>query len=211
MATNLTEWIPHVTIPLCPDPVVERAVLDTCRDFCEHTLLWDEQALTAIDIVDGTHTYTLSSDDGDIVMVDSVVVDDVPIYPTSVNEMNRMCKTWRALTSTRSTRYIVGEADEIRLVYEPDEDITGGLEIWVCLKPLETATSVEDFLYRSYKMGIAYGAMALILEMPGMEWTNPELSLLYQSKYEAVRNSAMSKKFTGRTRLEIAAAVPFFA
>jgi len=213
MATNVTEWIPYIAgaMPMCPDPVIERAVVDACRDFCQHTLLWDENMLTAINIVDGTHTYTLASTSGDIAGVDYVEVDSVPIFPTSVNEMNKTCVEWRDVVATRSTRYVVGMANSIRLIYEPDEDVTGGLKVWVCLKPLEAATSVQDFLWRDYQKAIADGAKAALLEMPGMEWTNPQLGAFFQEKYEAARATAMMKKFTGRTRHELMATPVFFA
>lgn len=213
MAENITSWTQKVAaaVPLCPDPVIERAVLETCRDFCKETLLWDENQLTAIDIVSGTHTYTLTSSDGDIVDVDYARVDDVPITPISINEINRRRVQWRDSTSTRSRWYIVGMTDEIRLVYTPSENITGGLEVWVCLMPLKTATTVPDFLYRDYEDCITNGAIGRLLEVPGMKWSNLEMANYFNLKYKDKRNGARSKKFTGRTRYEIKAVGNYFA
>lgn len=213
MAANLTKWTKHVAafVPLCPDPVIENAALYACRDFCQKTLLWDENELDAIDIVATDHTYDLTSTDGDIVAVDFARVDGVPIDPVSVNELNRTQRQWRDLTVSRPSRYIVGMIDEIRLVYTPSKDLTGGLEVWVCLKPLETATSVPDFLYRDYQDTITYGTVARLLEIPNMLWSDIKLSAHFGTKYENGRDTAKSKKFTGRTRYEMKTAPAFFA
>ena len=213
MATNISEWVQHISarVPLCPDPVIEQEVLFTCQDFCQRTLLWDENKLDPINIVATTHTYALSSTDGDICAVDLVRVDSVPITPVSVNELNKRGVTWRDLTSSRPAEYIVGMKDEIRLVYIPTENITAGLEVWVCLKPLKTATSVEDFLYRDYRDVIKDGASGRLLEIPGQPWSDIELANYFITKYEDARDSAMSKKFTGRTRMQITATPVYFA
>jgi len=205
VAENITSWLPLIPIPMVPTQAKKEAIINGCRDFCQHAHLWDNQAITAINVVDGTHTYTLASADGDICVIDYVQVDGAPINPVSINELNKKATDWKALTSPRSSMYLLGMADEIRLVYEPSEDIAGGLEVWVCLKPLETATSVEDFLWRDYKKAIAYFAMSEIYSLPGMPWTDFKQSIIFEEMYEAKRFQAMSKKFTGRTLMEMGA------
>ena len=113
MATNITEWIPRIApaVPLCPKQVIEEAIINTCRDFCQLTQLWDNNALTAIDIVDGTSDYDLTSASGDIVGIDAVEVDDTPISPTTVEELDRKNSLWRQTVTERSSWYIVGMAD----------------------------------------------------------------------------------------------------
>ncbi len=221
MATNITNWTPKVApfVPFCPDPVIEEYIIDVLRDFCHFTRLWDDNELTAIDIVDGTHTYTLSSSSGDIVCVDAAEIEDVPIRPVSMNELTKSYvygrvwshTYWRQLEATRSTMYIVGMTDNIRLVYTPSEDITGGLAVWVSLKPLETATTVEDFLWNEFKDVITQGVVAVLLGIKNRPWSDLKESLLRQDIYEAGRFTTFNLKQTGRTRLEMIATPAFFA
>jgi len=215
MATNITEWIPRIApaVPLCPKQVIEEAIVNICRDFCQKTQLWNNNALTAIDIVDGTADYDLASTSGDIVGITAVEVDDTPINPVTVEELDRKNRLWRQTVTERSSWYVVGMADSLKLVYEPDDDITGGLEVWVSLKPLKTATTVEDFLYRDYEEGITFGAIGEILQIPGMPWSSLETGDYFTKKYEYVRSVAKLKKFTGRTNkiMRAQANAQFFA
>lgn len=221
MATNITDWVKKIApyVPFCPDPVIEEYIIDILRDFCHFTRIWDDNELTAINIEDEVHTYTLSSSDGDIVSVDHAQVDDVPIRPVSLDELNKpqihgriwQSTYWRQLEAPRATMYIVGMTDNIRLIYTPSEDITGGLAVWVSLKPLETATTVEDFLWNEFKDVITEGTVAKLLGIKGRPWTDLKESLLRQELYEASRFTAFNLKQTGRTRLEMKATPVFFA
>jgi len=201
MATNITEWIPRIapTVTLCPNQIIKEAVINTCRDFCQKTQLWDNNALTAIDVVDGISDYVLTSALGDIVGTNAAAVDGTPISPTTVEELDRLNTLWRQTVTARSSWYIFGMADSIKLVYEPDDDITGGLEVWVSLKPLKTATTVEDFLYRDFERAIEDGAKGELLVIQGTPWSNLELGGYFTTKYEAARDTAKMQKFTGRT------------
>jgi len=213
MATNITKWTPKIApyVPFCPDPVIEEYIIDTLRDFCQFTRLWDENELTAIDIVEDTATYALTSASGDIVCVDYVEVDGVPIHPVSVDELNKRGVLWRDLDASRSSRYIVGMDDNITLVYTPNEDVDAGLSVWVSLKPLEAATTVEDFLWNQFKDIISDGVRAALLGIKNRPWSDLQESLLRQELYEAGRFTAFNLKQTGRTRLEMRATPVFFA
>ena len=103
MATNVTDWIPDIApaVPLCPTQTIKQAIVNTCRDFCQQTQLWNNNALTAIDIVDGTADYTLTSLLGNIVAIDAAAVDDTPIVPTTIEELDRHKPYWRQTVSTK--------------------------------------------------------------------------------------------------------------
>ena len=207
MATNITSWIPDVSpaAPGCPNQVLKSSILEICRDFCKHTQLWNNQALTAIDIVALTADYTLSSLLGDIAFIDAVLVDSNPIWPTTIEELNALFRYWRSTTETRPSRYVVEAADSIKLVYKPSEAVTAGLEVFVSLMPLRTATTVQDFIYRDHKEAIANGAIGKLLDIPNVPWSNIELAAVYTSRYEAARDTAKLMKFTGRAPTELIA------
>ena len=52
MATNITDWLPYVmpAVPGCPRQTIINELRWALRDFCEHTLLWEEK-LSAISSV----------------------------------------------------------------------------------------------------------------------------------------------------------------
>ena len=72
--------------------------------------------------------------------------------------------------------------DTIRLY--PTPNTTGDtLAIKAALKPSQTCTTVDDFLFEDYRIGIAAGAKASLMAMPAKEWTNFELAGYYKSLF----------------------------
>ena len=215
MATAITEWIPKIATaaPLCPMQTLKEMIIETCRDFCHQTQLWNNNALTAIDIVDETADYDLASLSGDIVTVDAVQVNGKTATYTTIEELDRLLPYWRDQEAVDPAWYVFGMADSIKLVYTPSADETAGLEVWVTLKPLESATTVQDFLYRDYKDTIAMGAKGLLMQIDDMPWTDTAKGAAFFAAYENARDTAKIKRFTGRTGKPInaLAQAPFFA
>lgn len=88
---------------------------------------------------------------------------------------------------------------------EGTADATGvfcvkGLGVWVALKPLLTATTVENFIYEDYMDVISDGARARLFSMINQPWASAEAALFYKSRYEAFRDKAAGKARTGLTR-----------
>lgn len=75
-----------------------------------------------------------------------------------------------------------------------------GLHVWAVLKPLITATTVEDFLYNDFLEDIANGARYRLFEMPGTKWANGEYAAYYKAKYEQAVNKAANRKLKGLTK-----------
>jgi len=75
-----------------------------------------------------------------------------------------------------------------------------GLHVWAVLKPLITATTVEDFLYDDFLEDIANGARYRLFEMPGTKWANGEYAGYYKAKYEQAVNKAANRKLKGLTK-----------
>lgn len=75
-----------------------------------------------------------------------------------------------------------------------------GLAVWVSLKPLLTATTIETFIYNDYLEVIADGARARLFSMAGTPWANGEYAGYFGKLYEAHRNKAANKKRTGLTK-----------
>lgn len=75
-----------------------------------------------------------------------------------------------------------------------------GLHVWVVMKPLTTATTVDDFLWNDYVEEIADGVRARLFEMPGMKWANGEYAGYYKAKYDQAVNRAANRKLKGLTK-----------
>lgn len=75
-----------------------------------------------------------------------------------------------------------------------------GLHVWTVMKPLTTATTVDDFFWNDYVEAIADGARARLFEMPGMKWANGEYAGYYKAKYDQAVNRAANRKLKGLTK-----------
>lgn len=219
MATAISSWRGDIAanISICPNPTIDTNVLETIREFCTGTRLWDDNALTAIDIISGTASYSLTSSDGDIVDVDRVAIvlsngdDSPPLVPRTKDELDIIVPTWRLLTADYPDQFIADSGKTLQLVYAPSLSITGGLKVWVVLKPLKTATEVEDFIWDDFRVCIKNGTLAKIMRMRAMPWFDSQLAEYYENEYQNAVTDAKNLKKTGVTEKEIIARPLWFA
>jgi hypothetical protein len=76
------------------------------------------------------------------------------------------------------------------------------LNVWVALKPLDTATTVPDILYTDWRKGIGYGARWKLFGMPGKPWTSGEMMKYWETRYMKERSRAWHKTREGRTQYQ---------
>jgi hypothetical protein len=212
MSVAVSSWVKYIAgqVPLCPNPVIKDYLIDILRDFCKETNLWDENQLTAIDLVADQADYTLTSSSGDIVSVESVEIDGVPIKPASKKILNEIRYRFRDVTERRPRAYDFKASNVLTLIYTPSEDLTGGLVVWVSLKPLESATSIEDFLWRDYKMDITNGVVGQLLQLSNKPWSDFEKGVVKFNLYSSARDNAKNVKYQGRTNGVMVAPQEFF-
>jgi hypothetical protein len=278
MATNISEWQEEILsdVPKCPAFTIDKMVLKTLRDFCEHTRIWTTQ-LTVIPLIAYTYNYTLTSSSGDIVEVTHAEIDNTRITPVTERLLDETEPNWRDQTAAVPTRYFMGYDRTMRLVYTPNEDsdvnyaltdltfaatgdtittaagdfvtagvlagqiltVSGstsnnrnftvtavtetvitaeggvtnegtanasatftvkGLNVWVALKPLLTATTIEDFIYEDHMETIANGARARLFAMVNQPWANGEYAQYFQTQYLRERDKAANRKRLGLTK-----------
>ena len=145
----------------------------------------------------GAATYALTSTNGDIVAVDKVKYDHIDIGPISEFALNSIASNWETLMAETPSTYLMNQDRYLRLVYCPNTALTGGIEAWVCLKPLLTATTLENYLYTDFFECIADGARHRLLKMPKQTWTDLKLSAFYGQEYDRKRSIAGNKKYDG--------------
>jgi len=155
--------------------------------------LTDEDAGDNIYI--GAANYALTSTTGEIVSIDDkVYLDNTPLTPTSEWELNHSSFRWQKLMTPDPTHYLMENDRYIRLVYCPNDAQEGALEVWVVLKPLSTATTVENFIYNDYMDVITDGIRGRLFRMVKQPWSDMELGEFYRKKYERDRDIVGSTK-----------------
>jgi len=215
MATSLTSWAPYILpqITGCPFPALERAVRDAAIGFCEETLLWTYD-LTRISVVANQANYTLTVPTnvyGEIISIDDVKykqngLDDdqfVTLTPISQNQMDlHENGAWKFLTAATPSNYYIEEDDTATLYLwkKPTEASTSGLLVRANLRPTDTCTTVQDFLYSTFSRVIADGALADLFAMRAMPWYDVVEAVRREMKFREGVAGARMKKATGATK-----------
>ena len=196
--TAITDWLPKVrgSILGAPNTVLKAALISTLRDFCRRSKLWYEE-LTTIDIVDETSAYALTSSNGDIVDVEHVEIDDIPLLAVTEEYLDKNEYGWRAMTAGTPLRYYTNVAREINLVYIPSADNDDSLAVWVNLMPAEDDTTVEDFLWEDWWQVISHGAKAELFAMTAMPWGDVKLAGEFGALYNQGVELAATFKESG--------------
>ena len=129
---SVDQWFADVVpvAQLAPNPSIRREIVNACRDLCDRTMLWTGQ-LDPIDVVADEPEYSLVTSGAEIAGVDRAKFDGKTIYPTSEtaldeDETQDDRTAWRYKTTDIPQRFFVTFDKQIRLVYTPDADLTGG-------------------------------------------------------------------------------------
>lgn len=80
-----------------------------------------------------------------------------------------------AVTVVSPQRYIV--------LPLPDAEETYTARMWLALKPLRTATEMDEQAFNELEDLIVWGALESLLAMPNKPWTNPDFSVHYGQKF----------------------------
>ncbi len=97
---------------------------------------------------------------GDFVMPDAVVAN---------------ASRPKAITMVSPQRYVV--------LPLPDDEETYSARMWLALKPLRTATEIDEQAFNELEDLFVWGALETLFSMPGKEWTNPDYAVHYGNKF----------------------------
>ena len=207
MATvSVDQWFADVVpaAQLCPNPIIRREIVNACRDLCDRTMLWTAK-LDSINVVANTAEYQLATSGAEIAGVDRAQFNGKTIYPTSETALDEddsqdNYTTWRAKTTDQPERYYVTFDKKIRLVYTPDAALNSGLDVWVYVIPLISATTVPAFLWENFKDMISDGAKGRLKSIVDMPWTDMQAAANFFNSYEFQMTAAKQKKHQGFQR-----------
>lgn len=210
MATDILDFLPVVApaAPMCPTKIIKEKIIEAVRKFCHETKLWvvrvEEQGLVA-----DTAAYDLSAmntyddalvtiaDTGDIVAIDHLEVDNFALRTTSEAYLNENEYGWRSRVEQVPRRFYMGPNRQAVFVYTPSSDKADGVDIWLSMKPLWTATEVEDFFFSDWRKAIEYAASALLMEIPKMAWSDEQAAMMMWAKFANELDDAFDHKAAG--------------
>lgn len=218
MATvAISNWAADILpkVPGVPWPGFISAVRGAAEDFCKQTLLHSVW-LDRISIVASTPEYALALPTTPATYLRIWNVDQVffkengadddqfaPLDPQSEQELERVWDTsWRFATGPDPVDYVVTEYNPnyIRLRPIPTIASTNGLLIRVNVIPLDTATTLEDWLYYRWADEITAGALADLYGHKAAPYYDPKLAASWGEAFRNGVANAKLKKISGKTK-----------
>lgn len=202
-ADLLPEVLPDV--PGCSDPLAEREIRNAVIRFCERTGVLKHTA-PAQDIVALEPRYAIEAPTGYTFHsvlwlkvgtsqpLKSMSADFLDLIWRGDSHWSCHCDAftgrgddWRDYQQTEPSAYMLeraGGQDVLRLVGIPTVAVAGGLTYRLALKPLRTATEVEDFLLEDYYQTLAKGALSVLLRIPKKAWTDTARGVALAEEFE---------------------------
>lgn len=208
-----TDILPKV--PGVPWPGFINAVRDAAEEFCKQTLLHSVW-LDRISVVASTPEYALALPTAPALYLRLWNVDQVffkengadddqfaPLTPASEQELERVYQTsWRFATGPNPVEYIIAEYNPNYIRFRPIPTLASasGVLIRVNVIPLETATTLEDWLYHRWAGEIAAGALADLYSHKAAPYYDPQASEMWTTTFRDGIANAKLKKISGKTK-----------
>lgn len=169
-ATFIPEILPYA--PACPDMAIEANVISAAIKFCEDSKAW-QYNMDPMVAVAGLGEYDLEPPAASVVdRIHTVTHNGLPLEPVTMKTMDERVPKRTTYTATPKF-YLKNSSTTLLLGPIPAATLSGGLRIRLVLKPVRTATSLNDELYNDYFEAILRLALYRLLSIPGKDWSNP--------------------------------------
>jgi len=186
---TVSEWVDLIRLD-CPEPLdstIARQVVQAIQRFFKETESWKLQE--SIPVAKGTTEYYLDLPNNTYVLMNDYA------YHTAQD------KTRTKITTTLPQRIEIQEGNPQYISHTRESILLDGsagggtLFVGVKLQPTHAVYEVPDEYSDMWFTDIQNGAMALLLRMPGKDWTNKESSAMYEAMF---RESIISVKRESR-------------
>jgi hypothetical protein len=184
-----------IDLPACPDMLAERELKNAAIDFCKRAGVWRTQ-LAAIAVAVNDNSFALASPVATTRVVRALDVlyvigtDKKRLDPITVPELNESYPNWK-ITQGSISKFTQEVPDA--LLTDRMADTAGTLEILASIAPTQASTGFDDWVAEEFYEAIQHGALKRAMEIPGKEWSNPQLALYHESKFEDAINRATAQ------------------
>lgn len=191
--------------PGCSEPAAFDGIRSAAITFCESTNLWRTKLTPPIGSANPIALTPIA--DSVIHVIETNLLDGCELKPKTTQWLDENCRGWRAADYTGSPSYITQtNEDQVSLVP------FGGtaLEVWVTLKPTQTAATLPDFIANRYMDAIQSGALSKILLLPKQPFRDPVLAAAFGASFQQSLDSLSSQYIAGQQRAPARSRSRFF-
>lgn len=191
-----TQWQPfiQVYVPDCPMALIVEAVRQACIEFCQESRYWRKE-------LDGFYTVATDAEyeltpptDSTIADILLIKVNKEPLEPKTQDDLEVIYNEWREQNGKPKYFFM---RDKINMVLVPIPDAAYPVRLLVSLKPTQTAQGVDELVFEEHKEAIKFGALAYLMMMPSVAWSDANAALFYQNMFVEKSNIAKGKAEQG--------------
>lgn len=168
-----------IDVPGCPDPTVERGLLRAAQAFCIGTQVWKlwlENITTQANVTEYDFELEPKSE---LVKLERATLDGRSLLITTPQSLP---DDWR--TNSAGLADCIFTSDRKTLTLLPTKVAGLVLRVEAVLKPSNSATGVEDFIFDQYGEVIAMGALARLLQQSNTPYSNPAKGLALDERFK---------------------------
>ena len=189
---EIDELLPYV-MPYAPglaEPTAVQHLRDAAVRFCERTRCWR--------LID---TFQTTGEHHEILAVPSDAVlfeiEWAKFNNRELEAVSPQAATWHNQDGYTEPRYIT-QVNPNCVSLEPHA--VGELVISMFLKPAPTALEIPAFMICDFGRALADGALATLLLLPNQPFTNPQLAMVFETKFQQALDRNFALNMRGQQR-----------
>lgn len=206
MSKSIDLFFPQIR-PYAPGllvPVAQNHIRSALQKFCKRSRIWRYSEDISMDAVEKAVTVPAQSI---LYEIESASMDNQPLYPMSVVELDEMYPIWRTDTTEGGPRYISQtQPNNVRIFPYS----TGTLTLNGYLMPTDECTEVPDWFVDNYRRVIADGALSELLILPKQNYTDPSLAQFFLNRFNDEVDRLSNLNIRGQQRAYVRSKAQFF-
>ena len=193
-----TRFLPDVQTSLtgCPIPTAINAIRNAAIDFCTKTNVWQETQDVEMVAATGLPMDLTGPTEAMVIQVLSCKVDGRLLEPVTIDYLDSRHHNWEEHTGTPLV-YFQPNTAQLTLYPLPANAVP--LRLRVAYAPTRVSNGLDSALYDNNLTTIAAGALAALMVIPEVPWSNAKLAMYYAAIYSFGVDEALSntqKSFT---------------
>lgn len=176
----------------CPEPMAEHALLRAAQRFLRQTRTWMVD-LQPVQTIPGLIDYDIELEtNSELVRLEGAMLDGRPI---DVTVEEAVAPNYRALPT--GMQECIFTVDQKTLIVLPARLEAHQLRVKASLTLSERALGVEDFIFDQHVRKIALGAVADLMQQPGMPYTAAAQGMLLDKQFQVAMNTIAHNRSRG--------------
>ena len=183
-------------IPLAPDMLIDRTLIEIARDFCVYTRAW-RSSVAATVTADTLEVALTPPTGGELVDVVKATLNGNPLTKKTQVQLDEETPRWRTQSSAGSYITKGDTLNEVLVAPLSSTTYTSGLTVRAAWKPALTATTLDDMLISNHSDALIDGVLGKLFGLPDKPWTSGGLASHYQASFEIKKDVARQQSTDG--------------